>query len=68
MMHAVLARSNHNADKKPNTEARKARNNEETTEGNTHIGLVTSPKNGSHTKHSKSPQHKTDEKQPQQNT
>jgi hypothetical protein len=52
MMHAVLARSNHNADKKPNTEARKARNNEETTEGNTHIGLVASPKN-TVTKHAK---------------
>jgi hypothetical protein len=52
MTHAVLARSDYNADKKPNTEARKARNNEETTEGNTHIGLVASPKN-TVTKHAK---------------
>ena len=37
---------------KPNTETRKARNNEETTEGNTHIGLVASPKN-TVTKHAK---------------
>jgi hypothetical protein len=33
MTHAVLARSNYNADKKHSTEARKARNNKETTEG-----------------------------------
>ena len=46
---------------KPNTEARKARNNEETTEGNTHIGLVASPKMN----HTNQPRN-TNEEQPQQ--
>jgi len=36
MTYAILA--NHNTDKKPNTEARKAGNNEETTEGRVGIG------------------------------